>query len=405
MGVRSAALDAVREGALARHYSPAALRDAWRAARERLDELVFGLTDAQWQVPHRAGVNPPAWEAAHVAWFAEFWILRAPHRVDAQGFVHGARPPVNAGPDDLLDSARIAHADRWKRALPDRVSLRGVLDRQLDACLAALERTDASDAALYFYRLSLAHEDMHNEAFAWLRATLGLPAPSGAVLPRFAARPAVRVPGDAFVLGFGEPTGFAFDNEIPTRPVTLSAFEIDATPVTAGAFAEFVEAGGYETVSLWSGDAGAWRERGGRKHPERWRREPSGAWEHRWFDRWVPLDPAQPVIHVNAYEAEAFARWMGRRLPSAAEWERAASAGRIDWGAAVWEWTADAFAPYPGFERGPYRDYSAPWFHTHRELRGGAFATAARMHHPRYRNFFMAERGDVFAGVRTAKSI
>ena len=129
----------------------------------------------------------------------------------------------------------------------------------------------------------------------------------------------------------------------------------------------------------------------------------------RWFDRWLPLDPEQPMIHVSAWEAEAFARWAGRRLPTAAEWEYAATAhpssapqAPFAWGHSVWEWTASTFEPYPGFAPGPYSDYSAPWFGDHRELRGGAFVTHARVHDARYRNFFLPGRNDVFAGFRTA---
>jgi EgtB-related family protein len=122
----------------------------------------------------------------------------------------------------------------------------------------------------------------------------------------------------------------------------------------------------------------------------------------RWFDRWQPLAPGAPVIHVSAWEAEAYCRWAKRRLPAAAEWECATRDPRFQWGRSVWEWTADAFVPYPGFVAGPYAEYSRPWFGDHRELRGGAFATHTRLHDPRYRNFFVADRNDVFAGFRTA---
>ena len=107
----------------------------------------------------------------------------------------------------------------------------------------------------------------------------------------------------------------------------------------------------------------------------------------RWFDQWVDLNEALPALHVNAFEAEAYCLWAGRRLPTAAEWERAATTlgAAFHWGHSVWEWTASDFAPYPGFTPGPYHAYSQPWFGTHRELRGGAFATHARMHHRRYR--------------------
>ena len=161
---------------------------------------------------------------------------------------------------------------------------------------------------------------------------------------------------------------------------------------------------GFSTVLVNA--AGDWLARAALTHPLRWRPAPERAerWEQRVFDRWQPLDPSRPVIHVNAFEAEACARWAGRRLPTAAEWEVAARQHGFAWGGSVWEWTADDFLPYPGFAPGPYRDYSQPWFGSHRELRGGAFATPARLHHPAFRNFFLPQRCDVFAGFRTAAS-
>ena len=244
---------------------------------------------------------------------------------------------------------------------------------------------------------------MHGEAFAWLRATLGWPAPAGVALPSLPTRDPLRIDGGRVALGRApDEPGFAFDNEQPAMPVRLAPFEIDATPLRNAEFVAFVEAGGYDDAMLWPDRAGEWRARHASSHPSRWRRHASGAWQMRWFDRWLPLDAAAPVIHVSAWEAEAYCRWAGRRLPHAAEWECAARDARFSWGRGVWEWTADAFLPYPGFVAGPYADYSQPWFGDHRELRGGAFATAERLHDPRYRNFFVADRNDVFAGFRTA---
>jgi ergothioneine biosynthesis protein EgtB len=383
-----------------RNYGQEALAAALRDSRARLLALVRDLDEGQWLMPFRPGVNPVAWEIAHVAWFAEFWILRGPHRLGDEGFVHAARAPRHAGPDAVLDSARLAHAGRWRAPLPSRGEVFAMLQAQLEACLAALAGAAGDDAALYYFRLALFHEDMHCEALAWMRAALGYPAPEGAALPRQALAPPLRVAGGAMRIGWpaGE-AGFAFDNELPAHPVTLPDFELDAAPVSAGDFLRFVEAGGYDDPRCWPGEAGRWRAAAARRYPERWRRGGSG-WETRWFDRWLPLDPAQPVIHVSAFEAEAYCLWAGRRLPSAAE--REAAAPLLAPGGPVWEWTADPFAPYDGFRPGPYRDYSQPWFHSHRELRGGSFAAHPRMHHPRYRNFFEPHRSDIFAGFRTA---
>lgn len=200
--------------------------------------------------------------------------------------------------------------------------------------------------------------------------------------------------------GTGTP-GFSFDNEQPAAERWLAPFEIDSAPVSAGEVLAFVEDGGYWRSEFWPGDAQAWHAALRPAHPERWRKQQAG-WEMRWFDRWLPLDPAMPAIHLNAFEAEAYCHWAGRRLPCAAEWEVAAAHPGFRWGGSVWEPTADAFTPYFGFAPGPYADYSAPWFGNHRELRGGAFATHARLHDRRYRNFFTPDRCDVFSGFRTA---
>jgi len=392
----------------ARRLAGTALAAALRDSRARTLAWSFDLDDAQWAVPQGPGVNPLPWELAHVAWFAEFWVLRGPHRLSEDGWVQAALPAQHAGPDEMLDSSRLAHAARWSVALPSRMEVRRMLAQQLDAVLEALGRgDDDDDAALYFHRLALFHEDMHGEALAWTRASLGLPAPAGVELPRLVPRTPVAVPAGEAAIGWpAARPGFAFDNEREGHPVEIAAFEIDATPVSAGAFLRFVEAGGYDQPAYWPGAAGAWRAQAGRTHPARWRRTAAGAWELRWFDRWLPLDPDQPAIHITAWEAEAWCHWAGRRLPSAAEWEQAAAQAtdRFAWGCGVWEWTSDAFLPYRGFAPGPYRDYSAPWFGSHRELRGGAFATHTRLHDLRYRNFFEPGRSDVFAGFRSAAS-
>jgi len=387
----------------ARLLAGSALADALRDARATTLARTMDQDDDAWNVSPQSGVNLPAWELGHLAWFAEFWILRGPHRAGADGLIDAAKPPAIAGPDAIFDSARLAHSDRWRVALPSRDELATRLATQLDACIDAIPGNEEGDAAPYFHRLALFHEDMHGEAFAWLRATLGWPAPARLALPSLPSREPLRIDGGALTLGRAtHERGFAFDNEQPGMSVRVAPFEIDATPVRNAEFVAFVEAGGYDEAAFWPGPAGHWRSRHSLSHPSRWRRDAAGAWQLRWFDRWLPLDVAAPIIHVSAWEAEAYCRWAGRRLPHAAEWECAARDARLHWGRGVWEWTADPFLPYPGFVAGPYADYSRPWFGDHRELRGGAFATAERLHDPRYRNFFVADRNDVFAGFRTA---
>ena len=393
----------------ARQLSGTALAQALRNSRQQTLAAVLDLSAAQWSPHPQTGINPVAWELAHIAWFAEFWILRGPHHRDAQGYAHAQHPPRFAGPDALLDSARLAHARRWTEPMPTREALGTMLQDQLQACLQALP--DAADTAasstndaLYFHRLALFHEDMHGEAFCWMRATLAYPAPTGIALPTVAERRSLNVPAADVCLGYhaGDP-GFAFDNESPAHTVPLQTFAIDSAPASAMDFARFVDAGGYDNAQYWPSHAGVWRAQSGCAHPQRWRRTASNGWEMRWFDQWLPLPPHAPALHINAFEAQAYCLWAGRRLPSAAEWEHAArTQPDFAWGHSVWEWTADSFAPYPGFAPGPYQEYSQPWFGgDHRELRGGAFATHDRMHNPRYRNFFQPHRADVFAGFRT----
>jgi iron(II)-dependent oxidoreductase len=160
--------------------------------------------------------------------------------------------------------------------------------------------------------------------------------------------------------------------------VELEPFSIARAPVTQGEWAAFVRAGGEMPIY--------WRRRG-------------DDFERRVFDRWMPLDPHQPVVHVSAHQAEAYCAWKNRRLPTEAEWEVAQD--QLSLTKRVWEWTATAFAPYPGFVADPYRDYSAPWFDTHRVLRGGCFATQQRLLRRTWRNFYTPERSDVWCGFRT----
>jgi ergothioneine biosynthesis protein EgtB len=383
----------------------AALRDS----RGRTLSLVDDLSDAQWYPPVQSGINPIAWELAHIAWFGEFWILRGPHHRDALGLAQAQFPPKFAGPDALLDSMRLAHAQRWVLPMPSRAELMPMMRGQLGASIQAIpaaigeQPTPGENNALYFHRLALFHEDMHAEAFCWMRAALGYSAPRGLTLPNVGAATQLAVAGADILIGNHVAKGdFAFDNECPAKSVSLRDFQIDSSVVSAGEFARFVESGGYATPRFWPAEAGRWRAQSTFAHPQRWRRDNTANWEMQWFDQWMPLDLGSPAMHLNAFEAEAYCLWAKRRLPTAAEWEHSAQTqASFQWGHSVWEWTADTFEAYPGFEPGPYREYSQPWFGNHRELRGGSFATHTRMHHSRYRNFFQPHRHDVFAGFRT----
>jgi iron(II)-dependent oxidoreductase len=408
--------------------SPALLAEWVADARARTIALYADVSDAALEVPYSPAINPPRWEMGHVAWFQEHWVLqralgRAPGRPDAAA---------------LWNSAIVPHESRWRLSLPGRSETIAYLERVRDDVLGALR--DAPDplprSLEYFTMLGVFHEDMHGEAFAYTRQNLGWPAPES---PREPAdvRPAgpwsgdATVPGGRWRLG-AEPDPaplFVFDNEKWAHDVELRPFRIARAPVTQAELAEFVDDRGYEREELWSEEGWAWRGRVGARHPLYWRRGTNG-WERRIFDHWTPLAPHRPVIHVCCFEAEAFCKWARRRLPTEAEWERAAAGApmsvnanldmrrgdTVDVGAFpegdssvgcrqmtgnVWEWTATSFQPYPGFIRDPYAEYSEPWFGTHRVLRGGCFATRGRLLRPTWRNFYTTDRRDVWAGFRT----
>lgn len=396
---------------MARRAGAAALAQALQAARERTLAL-FAAYEAALPpglpVPLAEHLNPPRWELGHVGWFQEWWLAR--NRQRALGVradpLHARPPSLLAGADALYNSSEVPHDSRWTLPLPDADATRAYLAEVLAGSLALLRDARESDEGLYFWRLALFHEDMHAEAAVYMAQALGIALP--AALRRGQGRPPAEPPpgdgqltlsGGGWRLGWDGP-GFAFDNELPAHEVTLAPFQIDAAQVTWARFLPFVEAGGYRDARWWPPEGWRWRAALGRAQPALLRRVGT-AWQQQRFGAWVPLDPAEPALHLTAWEAEAWCRWAGRRLPSEAEWECAAcTATGFAWGEA-WEWTASPFEPYPGFVAHPYRDYSRPWFGSRRVLRGASFATAARLVHPKYRNYFPPHRGDVPAGFRS----
>lgn len=385
-------------GIAARGAGSTELERALVDARERTSCMLAGLAPHQWEVPYHPGINPPRWELGHIAWFTEWWVLREAHWNERDEIVT-CRPSMLAGVDNWFDSGRIAHADRWMLDFPPLAELNDYAAAVADAVRAALH--DASEQTLYSVRLALFHEDMHGEALACMRQTLDYPPPiSLGVLSPQRMHGDVEVPPGTFVRGSRPEDGFAFDNEKWANAIELPASVISRACVSNAHYAEFVEAGGYREPAWWSDAGRAWLSDARLAQPRGWQRTGT-TWSHRWFGHLEPLPLDAPVCQVNAYEAEAYCRFAGRRLPGEAEWERAAALDLIDWGDSVWEWMADPFTPYPGFAPDAYRDYSQPWFHTHRSVRGGSFVTKPRMHHPRYRNFYLPHRNDVFTGFRT----
>ncbi len=338
-------------------------------AREHTRRVADDLHGAKEFGPRLAIVNPPRWELGHVAWFQEFWCLRKA----------GAAQSILPNADALYNSATVPHQARWQLPLPSFADTLAYREEVLARLLQRLGMAcDGHDA--YFARLVARHEEMHAEAFHYTRQTLGYPAPPGA---RSAPGPAgasgdLELAGGAFRLGAGREAEFAFDNEKWSHPVVLAPFRISRRLVTNGEFLAFAEAGGTAPVY--------WKDR-----------------QMRRFDRWIDLPLDEPVTHVNWFEAEAYCRYAGRRLPTEAEWEFAAGmgSGLEQMFGCLWQWTASPFLPYPGYVRDPYAEYSEPWFGTHKVLRGGSFATPPQIAHAKFRNFYTPDRADIFAGFRT----
>lgn len=374
----------------------AALIDAYGRTWAVLEDLA----PEQWQVPYHPGINPPLWEFGHVAWFTELRVRRETRNEDDRLVAHGRS--LLPGADGWFDSGRVPHRDRWLLDLPSLATLRAYARAVHESTLEKLAAAPDTERELYPYRLALFHEDMHAEALTYMRQTLDYGPPPGPDLPvQEAPTGEVEIPGGTFLMGSSPDAGFVFDNEKWAHEVEIAGLRMDRRCVNNAGYIDFVDAGGYGAQGFWSEEGRAWLRECGQALPLRWRKTADGSYEQCWFGRWRPLPLDRPVCHINAFEAEAWCRWAGRRLPGEAEWEYAASRGAIDWGGSVWEWTADPFAPYPGFSPDRYRDYSQHWFHAHRSVRGGSFVTRPRLHHARYRNFYLPHRNDIFVGFRS----
>ncbi|MGH3947961.1 MAG: selenoneine synthase SenA [Pseudonocardiaceae bacterium] len=409
----------------------------------RVLELVADLSDEQMVGPLLPTVNPLIWEIGHIAWFQELFVLRRACGHD----------PILPFGDAIYDSGAIPHDTRWRLVLPGREATVSYLRTVAERVAAEVTGRDSTDVVRHFARYTVHHHDTHSEALTYTRQTLGLPMPTLPGLTdtglSFAPSDAswrgdIQFSGGRFVLGAQPTDPFVYDNEKWAHPVEVAPFAMAKSAVTQAEFAQFVDDGGYTTPSLWP-DGGQWLAATGATHPVYWRAGENG-WQRRHFDSWIDLEPELPVSHVCWWEADAFSRWAGRRLPSESEWEFAAASGKqpkatypwgdglpapgqaaTDWrsrgpvhvGACadgdtpdgcrqlvgnVWEWTASDFVGYPNFERDAYYENSEQFFGRRKVLRGGAWPTRGRYARSTLRNYFTPERRDVLAGFRTCTS-
>jgi gamma-glutamyl hercynylcysteine S-oxide synthase len=363
--------------------------------REHTLSLLQSLTPEQWAVPLLDSINPPLWELGHLAWFQEYWCCRWR---DAQPL----NKSILLNADTWYDSNTVSHATRWQLDLPNLKLTNQYLSDTLQASLEKLSRTADSDDGLYNFRLALFHEKMHAEAFTYTWQYLGYPATQNIRQPdETVVSPDIAFADSVLNMGSNQNDGFVFDNEKWAHPVTVPAFEISSSPVMNSEYAAFVFEGGYSQQQYWDPDYFQMLKATGRTMPSYWEKK-AGRVTERWFDSRIPIQGERPVMHISAFEAQAYCMWAKRSLPTEAQWEVAAlNSTEFNWGRSIWEWTASAFESYPGFEADRYKEYSAPWFGDHRVCKGSSFATPAGLAHAKFRNFFKPMRHDIFVGFRT----
>ncbi|QHF94335.1 ergothioneine biosynthesis protein EgtB [Streptomyces sp. NHF165] len=423
----------------------AALEEARRRTSALTDRLDTGELTAQ----HSPLMSPLVWDMAHIASQEDIWLLREA----------GGLPALRGDLDTLYDAFRHPRADRPALPLlgPDEArrylaEVRASALRVLEAPPAARGRRARLLDGHFVFGMIAQHEQQHDETMLATHQLRRGPAVLDDETPPDTGACRARLPADVLVPAgpFTQGTSsdpWALDNERPAHTVELPAFRLDTTPVSNAAFQEFIEDGGYERPEWWHPEGWRHRVRQGLTAPLFWFRE-GRTWLRRRFGRTEEVPGDEPVLHVCWYEADAYARWAGRRLPTEAEWEKAARhdpatgrslrhpwgdrdagavhanlgqrqlrpapVGSYPEGAApcgarqllgdVWEWTSSPFTGYPGFEAFPYREYSEVFFgDRYRVLRGGSFGTAQVACRGTFRNWDLPVRRQIFAGFRTAR--
>ncbi len=408
--------------------------------------LVAELDEQQLTSQHSPLMSPMVWDLRHIGAFERLWLHEN---------LRGGQGRI----DPLVDPDRHPRSTRGQLQLPDSAQALAELDAIRRQTLGRLP-TDGlhGDPQLmaegYVYRMVAQHEAQHQETLLQAAQLLDETEIEPAFVHPAPPRPEVfpqgmlRVAGGPFCQGTNDRSA-AYDNERPAHRVDLASFEIDTAPVPNGAFLLFMADGGYQAREHWTEAGWAWVQDTGARAPLFWERQGS-RWTRKLFGRTVGIDPQRPVVHVSCFEAEAYASWAGKRLPTESEWEKAAAwdaaaqrsrlypwgdeppgldhanlgqrhlmttpigswpAGRSFYGCQqmlsdVWEWTSSWFQPYPGFQAWPYAEYSEVHFgQTHRVLRGASFATRTCVARNTFRNWDLPERRQIFAGFRCARSL
>jgi gamma-glutamyl hercynylcysteine S-oxide synthase len=415
--------------------------EALRGARERTLALVASVSEDDLERVHSTLMSPLVWDLGHIAAFEDLWLV---HR-------YGDRPLLKEELVDVYDAFETPRAGRGELPMLRSGAALDYLDAVRTRTLEVVDERGVGDGVLH--EMVVRHEHQHNET---MLQTLQLARLRDYELGEQRATPAssdelrsgselIEIPSGPCTIG-APATGFAYDNERPRHRTDVRGFLIGRTAVTNASYLTFVEGGGYERREWWSDEGWRWKEQYDITRPEGWTADLGAQWR---LGSLEPLNPSQPVVHVSWFEADAFARAHSARLPSEIEWEKAATWDRersvarpFPWGddppdpmlhanvdqfglgpapadaypagaspygclgmiGDVWEWTASCFGGYPGFMPYPYKEYSQVFFGSdYRVLRGGSWATRARVVTPTFRNWDYPQRRQIFAGFRIAR--
>jgi iron(II)-dependent oxidoreductase len=437
---------------IGRRLDAVEIRHLLEEARARTVSLLSSVSEDDLRLQHDPVMSPILWDLGHIAHFEEVWLIES----------LGTSLNGSEGLRGMYNPVENPRGTRRELPLP---GMEGSLEYMSSVREAVLERLSTLDLTSedplldhgFVFRMVLQHEYQHNETILQtLQLKMGEPYHPGVFVPhpappkegRFGDGAMVRFPGGTVLIGTDDRSA-SYDNERPRHSVQIAPFVIDAISVTEAAYAEFIAEGGYESREHWSDEGWAWRRESGVQHPKNWTSNEEG-WEIRIMDRILPIEARRPVCHVCYYEAEAYATFAGKRLPTEFEWEAAATwdpstvtKRTYPWGedpptqafanvdvltfgpapagsyvqnvspigcygmiGDVWEWTSSDFRPYPGYESFPYPEYSEVFFgDEYKVLRGGAWATRGAAIRSTFRNWDFPIRRQIFSGFRCVRDV
>ena len=366
-------------------------------ARSRTLSVLAPFSEEQLCVQVSSLQSPLVWDFAHIGHFEELWLLRTV----------GGEQPLHEEHDDVYDAFAHERSERGELPYLAPAAARAFVDDVRARSLRLLDHVPVDDDRLladgFVFGLVVQHELQHIETMAQTMQLGGLPAQIDPP-PVVRSSGEIALAGGRIVLGAGPDEPWAYDNERPEHEVELAPYRIDRALTTNADYLAFMNDGGYENRLVWSDEGWAWREAEQATAPLYWQRD-GGKWLRTRFGVTEPVPADEPVMHVCFWEAEAFARSAGKRLPTEAEWECAARTGELEHATgAVWQWTSSPFEPYPGFQPFPYPEYSEVFFgDEYRILRGGSYLTDPLVARLSFRNWDYPQRRQIFSGIRCAR--